>query len=227
MLRCPAIKATILLSECAYHLRNLILHMCHTTRKLRGKPREGQEKVEEVPFISLIATQREIKPNKSKYLCQVEPLLQLVRRHFEQRLFEGSTGPTPAQHLLWLPSHDHHPYAISLYLSTRGPPFAGLRPLLLPCRCRCSSSRRSSQFCWPSRLRRGPVARAMASEKTQLHCNLQRHSWRRLNCHVTLGTNKNHKCSKGQIMLKAGKAKEGWTAAAWKWKTVDLLFSHN
>ena len=158
MLRCPAIKATILLSECAYHLRNLILHMCHTTRKPRGKPREGQEKVEEVPFISLIATQREIKPSASKYLCQVEPLLQLVRRHFEQRLVEGSTGPTPAQHLSWLPSLEH--------LSTRGPPLPGPRPLLLPRGCHCHSSRLSSRFCWPSTLRRGPVARAMVSRKT-------------------------------------------------------------
>ena len=154
-------KDTILLSECAYHLRNLILHMCHTTRKLRGKPREGQEKVEEVPFISLIATQREIKPSASKYLCQVEPLLQLVRRHFEQRLVEGSTGPTPAQHLLWLPSLEH--------LSTRGPPLPGPRPLLLPGGWNSSPSRCLSRCCWPSTLRRGPVARRLTMQSTEPH----------------------------------------------------------
>ena len=143
MLRCPAMKDTILLSECAYHLRNLILHMCHTTRKPRGKPREGQEKVEEVPFISLLATQREIKPNASKYLCQVEPLLKLVRRHFEQRLFERYTRPTPLVTPKSRPPSICH---IPLPKHQR-PPLPGPRPVLLPCRCRCSSSRRSSQFC--------------------------------------------------------------------------------
>ena len=40
------------------------------------------------------------------------------------------------------------------------------RPLLLPCRWHCHSSRLSSRFCWPSTLRQGPVARAMVSRKT-------------------------------------------------------------
>ena len=60
-----------------------------------------------------------IQPNNSKCICQVDKLPNLVPF---QRLFEGSTGPTPAQHLLWLQSLDHHPYAISLYLRTKGAP---------------------------------------------------------------------------------------------------------
>ena len=45
-------------------------------------------------------------------------------------------------------------------------PLPSTRPLLLPCRWHCHSSRLSSRFCWPSTLGRGPVARAMAGRKT-------------------------------------------------------------
>ena len=112
-------------------------------------------------YIQLLARQMEIKPN-IQYVqlnlssWKVGKIAQSGAVPF-QRLFEGSTGPTPAQHLLWLPSLDH--------LSTRGPPLPGPRPLLLP-RCGCHPSRCLSRCCWPPTLRRGPVARAMVSRKT-------------------------------------------------------------
>ena len=112
-------------------------------------------------YTYIIARQMEIKPN-IQYVqlnlssWKVWKIAQSGAVPF-QRLFEGSTGPTPAQHLLRLPSLDH--------LSTRGPPLPGPRPLLLSW-CGCYSSRCLPRCCWPSRLRRGPLARAMASRKT-------------------------------------------------------------
>ena len=52
-----------------------------------------------------------------------------------------------------------------------------------------------------------------------LPCGLPGHWWLRLNCYVTVGTNKNS--SKDQMMLK-----EGWTSAASKWKPLISFFSH-
>ena len=79
-------------------------------------------------YTFIIARQMEIKPNIQYIQLQLNLSSWKVWKIAQsgsvpfQRRFEGSTGPTPAPHLLWLPSLEHHPYAISLYLSTRGPP---------------------------------------------------------------------------------------------------------
>ena len=102
-----------------------------------------------------------IQPNNSKYICQVDKLPNLVPF---QRLFEGSTGPTPAQHLLWLPSLEHHPYAISLYLRTYGAPCRapGLRsfpadgvPDQVDCPHGFVDLQRFGEGLWPERWRAG------------------------------------------------------------------------
>ena len=124
-------------------------------------------------YTFIIARQMEIKPN-IQYIqvnlssWKVWKLAQTGSVPF-QRLFQGSTGPTPAQHLLWLPSLEHHPYASICHIplpTHHRPPLPSTRPLLLPCRWHCHSSWCVSRSCWPSRLRRGPVARAMVSRKT-------------------------------------------------------------
>ena len=86
--------------------------------KAQEKGREGQEKVEEVTFISLIATQiQPISSKMSKYICQVETLLKPVRFHFGNFLKDPQAQHPPFS----LPSLDHHPYSISLYLGPEAP----------------------------------------------------------------------------------------------------------
>ena len=112
-----------------------------------------------------------------------------------QRLFEGSIGPTPAQHLLWTPkSRTSSISHIPLPYTHLRPPLPTPRPVLPHCGCHCSPSRCSPRSCWSSMLGRGPVAREMASRKTYgaiYRTTMQRcavapfnaidHSWRRLN----------------------------------------------
>ena len=164
--------------------------MCQPTEKFKEKPRAGQEKVAEVPFISLTATQTEI-----------EPKFVQVNMSFPETF---SKDPQ-AQHLLWLPSLNHHPCPSSCAQRRplcRAPGLcsflADADALQVDVRQGCVDFQRFGEGLWP---------KAMASRKTcdAIYKDTSDAGWT-LN-YVTVGTNKKLKY-KGQMLLKEGKAKK-------------------
>ena len=88
---------------------------------------------------SLTSAAKEPENGKKTIQGPAKTRSSLVPSHFHlssrciplEGFLESSTGPTPAQHLLCLPSLNHHPYPSTC---AQRPPLPSPRPLLLPCR---------------------------------------------------------------------------------------------